>query len=83
VYTATFEVFIANTAFSGTTGFAQYDTAALNATADANFTPASVTYTWNVSAVPEPSAFALAGLGGLVGIGRMFVRKRSSRADMR
>lgn len=82
-YTATFEVFIANTAFSGTTGFAQYDTAALNATADANFTPASVTYTWNVSAVPEPSAFALAGLGGLVGIGRMFVRKRSSRAGAR
>ena len=77
-YTATFEVFIATTACSGTTGFAQYDTAALNATADGNFTPASVTYTWNVSAVPEPSAFALAGLGGLAGIAGMLIRRKSS-----
>lgn len=60
-YSATFEIFIANTAFTGTTGFAQYDAAALAATKDTNFTSASVSYSWTV--VPEPSACALLGLG--------------------
>jgi hypothetical protein len=63
-YSASFEVFIANTPFTGTTGFAQYDTAALSATKDTNFTPATVNYTWTV--VPEPSALALAGMGATV-----------------
>ncbi|MBL6832159.1 MAG: PEP-CTERM sorting domain-containing protein [Pirellulales bacterium] len=59
-YTADFEVFVANTAFtSTTTGKAQYDAAALTATADASFTPASATYTWDVAAVPEPSTLAM------------------------
>ncbi len=59
-YTAEFEVFIANTAFtSTTTGKAQYDATALAATEDVNFTPASVTYTWDVAAVPEPSTIMM------------------------
>lgn len=53
-YSARFEIFIANTPFTGTTGFAQYDAAALNATADTNFTSATVNYSWVV--VPEPPA---------------------------
>lgn len=64
-YTAEFEVFVANTPFTGTTGWAQYDSAAAGAIADGNFTPASLTYTWNVSAVPEPATFGLLALGSL------------------
>lgn len=60
-YSATFEIFIANTAFTGTTGFAQYDAAALGAVKDSNFTSATVNYSWTV--VPEPSSFALLGAG--------------------
>lgn len=75
-YTATFEVFIANTAFTGTTGFAQYDLAASLATADGNFTPATVTYTWNAVAVPEPSSLALA-VCGVIATSLPFVRRRS------
>jgi hypothetical protein len=63
-YSATFEIFIANTAFTGTTGFAQYDATALNATMDNNFTSATVNYSWTV--VPEPSTYALLGVGVLV-----------------
>ncbi len=58
-FTATFEVFVATTSFSGTTGFAQYDAAASVAVADPAFTPADVTYTWTVAAVPEPATAAL------------------------
>jgi hypothetical protein len=58
-YTAEFEVFIADTAFSGSTGWAQYDAAALAASADPDFTPASVTYTWQAAAVPEPASVGL------------------------
>ena len=44
---------------STTTGKAQYDATALAATEDVNFTPASVTYTWDVAAVPEPSTMVM------------------------
>lgn len=60
-YSATFEIFIANTAFTGTTGFAQYDATALSAVKDTNFTSATVNYSWTV--VPEPSTFALFAAG--------------------
>ncbi len=60
-YTATFSIFIADTPFTGTTGFAQYDAAAAAAVADPNFTAASVNYTW--AAVPEPSTVAMLVLG--------------------
>lgn len=63
-YSATFEIFIANEAFTGGTGFAQYDAAALNAAKDTNFAPATLNYNWTV--VPEPSAVVLLGMGGLV-----------------
>lgn len=69
-YTARFEVFVANETFTGGTGFAQYDTAALNATRNNNFTPAFVTYQFTV--VPEPSSLVL----GLMGLGVMWVRRR-------
>jgi hypothetical protein len=74
-YTAEFEVFVANTPFTGTTGWAQYDSAAAGATADSNFTPAALTYTWNVSAVPEPAAFGLLAVGSLAG-GAILRRRR-------
>lgn len=73
-YTAQFEIFIANTPFTGSTGFAQYDAAALAALADPAFTPANVTYTWTVAAVPEPSAFA--SMAGAVVLGAVAVRRR-------
>jgi hypothetical protein len=66
-YTATFEIFIANTPFTGTTGFAQYDTAALSAQKDTNFTAASVTYNWVVP-IPEPSTYALLIGAGMLGV---------------
>jgi hypothetical protein len=56
-YTASYEIFIANTPFTGSTGFAQYDAAADAAVPDANFTATTVTYTWTV--VPEPSTVGL------------------------
>ena len=60
-YTAQFEIFVANTPFTGTTGWAQYDATAAAATANPNFTPGSLTYTFEV--VPEPSTTALLALG--------------------
>jgi len=62
-YSASYEVFIANTPFTGTTGFAQYDTAADAAVKDTNFTSATVNYTWTV--VPEPATVGLILLGAL------------------
>ena len=58
-YTAGFEIFLADASFTGGTGFVQYDTSALGAVADPNFTPAFVNYTWTVAAaVPEPASAA-------------------------
>lgn len=51
VYTATYEVFIADRAFTPGTGFVDYSPAALTAVADPAFTPALISYTW---IVPEP-----------------------------
>lgn len=73
-YTATFEVFVATTAFTGTTGFAQYDAAAASAAADGNFAPATVNYTWTVAPVPEPGTVALLAAAGIVGV--VAVRRR-------
>jgi hypothetical protein len=69
-YSATFEIFVADTPFTGTTGFAQYDSTALTAARNPNFTSAFVTYQFNV--VPEPSSGILLGLG----IGSLLVRRR-------
>lgn len=77
-YTADFEVFVANEAFNGSgTPKAQYDAAALAAAADPNFTPASVTYTWTVSAVPEPATIGLVSIAGLAAL--PFLRRRARR----
>jgi MYXO-CTERM domain-containing protein len=76
--TASFEIFIADTPFTGTTGFAQYDSTATTALADPNFTPASLTYTWTVSPVPEPATIGLAAIAGLAAL--PFLRRRSKRA---
>jgi hypothetical protein len=62
-YSATFEIFVADTPFTGTTGFAQYDSAALTAAKNSNFTSAFVTYNFNV--VPEPSSSILLGMASL------------------
>ena len=60
-YTATFEIFMANSEFTGSTGFAQYDAGALAATKNTNFSPALVTY--NFTVVPEPASTLLLGVG--------------------
>lgn len=54
IYTATYEVFIAKAEFQGTTGFVDYSPSAMAAAADANFTPATVTYRWVVEGEPVP-----------------------------
>lgn len=73
-YSAVFEIFIASTPFTGTTGFAQYDAAALAAAKNPNFTPAFVTYNFNV--VPEPATWGMLGLSGLI----LFAMKRRAGA---
>jgi hypothetical protein len=72
-YTAQFEIFVADAPFTGTTGWAQYDAAAASAVANPNFTPRSLTYTFEV--VPEPSTTALLALG-LAGAVLLAVKRR-------
>lgn len=74
-YTAGFEIFIASTPFTGGTGFAQYDAAALSAARNTNFTSAFVTH--NFIVIPEPSIVILlgAGVGFLVILGRLRNRR--------
>ena len=71
-YTASFEVFVASTAFTGGTGFAQYDSAALAASKNTNFTSAFVTYNFEVEAVPEPTS----GILVVVGLGSLLIRRK-------
>jgi hypothetical protein len=52
IYTATYEVFIADAEFQGGTGFVDYSPPALAAVADPDFTPVTVTYTWVVPSPP-------------------------------
>lgn len=75
LYTAVFEIFIADTPFTGTTGFAQYDAAAEDAMMDPAFTSAFVTYEFHV--VPEPAFYAL--VGGLMALGVVLVRRRGRK----
>ncbi|MFQ3578157.1 MAG: PEP-CTERM sorting domain-containing protein, partial [Verrucomicrobiia bacterium] len=74
IYNATFEIFLATTPFTGTTGFAQYDAAAASAVKNPNFNAATVTYFFEV--VPEPSTSALFAIGSLSLLG---LRRRVSR----
>ncbi len=71
-YSATFEIFIADTPFTSGTGAADYSTTALNALKDNAFTPASVTYTW--TAVPEPMTLWLLATGLLL-LSRKAIRR--------
>lgn len=75
-YSARFEIFIASTPFTGTTGFAQYDAAALSATANPNFTSAFIEYEFTV--IPEPAHFVL--LFSFV-IALFALRRRSAQAS--
>ncbi len=76
IYSATFEIFIANQAFTSGTGFADNSASALSASMDPNFAPASVTYQW--TAVPEPSTYALL-VTALAGA--LLVGNRTKRAN--
>lgn len=69
-YSATFEIFVADTPFTGSTGFAQYDAAALGSSRNTNFDSAFVTYNFDV--VPEPSVGILLGAG----IGALLIRRK-------
>lgn len=66
IYTATFEVFIADATFTVGTGFADYSAGALSAAQDTAYSTVNVNYSWQV--VPEPSTFILllAGVAGLL-----------------
>ena len=59
-YFATYEVFMASTPFTGSTGPAQYDAAALSALQNPNFTTATITYQFTV--IPEPGTFVIGAL---------------------
>lgn len=59
IYSASFEVFIANTPFTAGTGFADYSPSALSATQDMSYSTVTINYSWQV--VPEPSTYALVG----------------------
>lgn len=73
IYTATFEVFIADATFSAGTGFVDYTALAQAAPQDMAYSTVQITYTWQV--VPEPSA-ALLGLTGLAALLSVRVRRR-------
>ncbi len=73
LYTAIFEIFIADIPFTGTTGYAQYDPAALSALKNTNFTSAFITYEFTV--IPEPAHFVL-GLAILALAFRYLQRRR-------
>lgn len=57
IYTASFEVFIADATFTAGTGYADYSEAALAAAQDMSYSTVTINYTWEV--VPEPSTYAL------------------------
>ena len=57
IYTASFEVFIADLAFTAGTGFADYTPAAMAASQNMGYETVTVNYSWQ--AVPEPSSAVL------------------------
>lgn len=52
IYTAVYEIFIANAQFQDGTGFVDYSPSALAAAINPSFTPVTVTYTWVVEGDP-------------------------------
>ncbi len=80
-YTATFEIFVANQAFTSGTGYADYTAAALAATRNTNFAAATVKYTWAVA--PEPATNALLLAGALVALAARALLRRHNRAARR
>lgn len=76
IYSASFEIFITNTTFTGGTGAADYSEAAINAIRNDDYGTVTITYTWEV--VPEPSTYFLVAVGlALLG----YVRFRRARAS--
>ena len=65
IYSATFQVFIANGAFTTGSGFVDYGASAQAATQDMNYAPVNITYSWEVAVVPEPSSILLLGGAGV------------------
>lgn len=77
VYSATFQVFIADGTFVAGSGFADYSLSALTATQNMSYTPVNITYSWEVAAIPEPSSLLLLGGMGTCVI-LLKLRKRKS-----
>lgn len=77
-YTASFEVFIANTTFTPGTGFADYTSGAQSATQDNSYNTVTINYTWEV--VPEPSTYLLLGGAALFFLVARLRHRNSARA---
>lgn len=74
-YTASFEIFVANAAFTGGTGHADYTAGALAATRDTSYNTVTINYSWQ--AIPEPSIpFMLIGAGIALFLPRLFRTKQ-------
>lgn len=76
IYTASFEVFIANGTFATGTGFADYSLAARSATQDSGYNSVIVNYSWEV--IPEPSTYLL--LAGAAGLFFMLRLRKAAQA---
>lgn len=74
-YTASFEVFIADMAFSDGTGYVDYSSGVQSALPADGYNTVEINYTW--TAIPEPSTYML--LSGAVGIfGFLHLRRRKT-----
>jgi hypothetical protein len=61
LYSATFEIFVADESFTEGTGAADYSLSALNALPDDTYDTLTLTYQWAV--IPEPAAYLLSACG--------------------
>ena len=61
IYSATFEILVADAAFTAGTGYADYSASALNALYDNSYNTLTLTYQWQV--IPEPTTYLLLATG--------------------
>lgn len=83
VYSATYEVFVADEPFAGDTGFADYSPLAQTAPADTNFAPARITFSWVVPGTEPPPSAAIRISGGAPTVSVPSAPGRSYRLQFR